>query len=251
MKTSSAVTLVVTTVFLFVHIATAQAPIRVMASNGVRSAIEELRPQCERATGRSFALQFGSTAGLKQKIDGGEAFDAAIMTTPAIDELVKQGKASGPAARIARAGIGVGIRSGSVKPDVRNPDAIKQALLNAKSITYVQDGASRVHIEKMIADLGITDRVKPKTMLAPGIEQSIADVASGKAELWITLMSEILPAKGVELIGPIPQKFQNYVNFSAAASSKGSNAAAAKALIACVTAPAADAIFKAKGLERY
>src|SRR5262249_12598713 len=153
-------------------------------------------------------------------------FDALVLTTPAVEDLVKQGKAAGSAISVARAGIGVGIRSGVAKPDIRTAESIKQTLINSKSITYVGDGASRVYIEKMIADLGITDRMKSKTILQPDIEKSIADVASGKAELWITLMSEIMPAKGITLIGPLPQQFQSYVNFSAALSAKPANAAA-------------------------
>ena len=239
-------------IFPFSQEAAAQTTaIRVLASNGVKAVIDELRPQCERAAARPLALQFGSTASLRQKIDAGEAFDALILTAAAIDNLITQGKAAGPAAFVARAGIGIGIRAGAAKPDIRTPEAVKQTLLNAKSITYVQDGASRVYIEKMVADLGITDRVNPKTILEPGIDQSVANVAAGKSELWITLMSEILPAKGIELIGPLPQQFQNYVNFAAAVGARTTNAAAGKALISCVTAPAADAIFKAKGMERF
>jgi molybdate transport system substrate-binding protein len=237
--------------FCFIQEAAAQtAPVHALVSNGVRAVVEELRPQCERSGGRPLALQFGSTAGLRQKIDAGEAFDALVLTTPAIEDLIKQGKAAGPATRVARAGIGVGIRSGAAKPDISTADAMKQTLLAAKSITYVGDGASRVYIEKMSADLGITDRMKPKTILQPDIEKSIADVASGKAELWITLMSEIMPAKGITLIGPLPQQFQNYVNFSAALSAKPANAAAGKSFVTCVTASSADATLKAKGLER-
>lgn len=236
---------------LCAQVAAAQtAPVRVLASNGVKAVIDELRPQCERAAGRPLALQYGSTASLRQKIDAGEAFDVLVLTTAAIDDLIKQGKAAGPSAGVARAGIGIGIRSGVAKPDIRTAEAIKQTLLNAKSITYVQDGASRVYIEKMIADLGITDRVKPKTMLQSGIEQTAASVAEGKAELWITLISEILPVKGLALIGPLPAQFQNYVNFAAAVGAKTANAAAGKAFIDCLTAPAAEAAFKAKGLER-
>jgi molybdate transport system substrate-binding protein len=133
---------------------------------------------------------------------------------------------------------------------VKTADGVKQTLLNAKSITYVGDGASRPFVEKMVADLGITDRMKPKTILQPDIDKSIADVASGKAELWITLISEILPAKGIAYVGPVPQQFQNYVTFAGAVGAKAADAAAGKAFISCVTAPAADASFKAKGLER-
>src|SRR4029453_15814247 len=51
-----------------------QTEIRVLASNGVKSAMEDLVPQCERATGRRLAMRFNSSTSLKQSIENGEAF---------------------------------------------------------------------------------------------------------------------------------------------------------------------------------
>ena len=232
-------------------VATAQTgAVRVIASNGVKAVIEELQPQCERALGRSLSIQWGSTTGLKQKIEAGEPFDLAVLTTEAIDALIQSGKVSASTrADIARCGVGVGIRSGAPKPDISTPEAMKKTLLNAKSITYAQDGASRVFVEKMEQTLGIAEQAKGKTILTTGSGPATANVAERKAEMVLTLASEILPVHGIDLIGPLPGPLQGYVSFAAGTSSKAQNAEVAKAVIQFLKSAAAGPVYKAKGME--
>jgi molybdate transport system substrate-binding protein len=222
--------------------------VRVLVSNGMKGAIEELRPQCERAVGHPLTVQFSSTAALKKRIQDGEAFDLTIVTDQAIDDLVKQGKLfSGTA--IARSELGIGIRAGVAKPDIGTPDALKRTLGNAKSITYPQDGASRGDIEKMFERLGIAAEVAPKIILAPGSGPATESVAAGKAALVITLFSEIVPVPGVEILGPLPGEFHSDVRFSAAISRTSQSVDAGKALIAYLAGPKTASVFKTKGLE--
>ena len=177
--------------------------LRVLVSNGMKAAMEELQPQCERAIGHPLALQFNSTASVKKKIQAGEGFDVTIITTEAISDLIQEGKlAAGSRADLCRSELGIGIRTGAAKPDIRTPASLKRTLLDAKSITYPQDGASRGYIEKMFERLGIAADMKPKIILAPGSGPATESVASGKAALVITLFSEIVPIPGVEILGP-------------------------------------------------
>ncbi len=242
---------VVGIIFLFAQAAAAQAPaLRVLASNGVQGALNEIIPQCERAIGHPLAVEFGTTASLKPKIESGEAFDFTILTSDAIDALIKEGKvAADSRSNAARVGIGIGIRAGAAKPDVSTPEALKKALLNAKSITYAAAGASRPPTDKMLASMGIADALKTKTLLLPGAEETSAAVRDGKAEILITLISEIVSAKGLELAGPLPKEFQTYVSFAAGASPNAKNGEAAKAAVKFLTGPKAAAAYKAKGME--
>jgi molybdate transport system substrate-binding protein len=89
-----------------------------------------------------------------------------------------------------------------------------------------------------------------KTLLEQGSVRAATRVATGDAELLITLVSEILPAPGVELVGPLPTQFQNYVSFAGAAAAKSDNAAAGKALISCLSGPNVAATLTAKGMEK-
>ena len=226
------------------------ADVRVLASNGVKAVMEALVPQAERAIGHPLAIQFNTSASLKQRIEGGEAFDVAVMTSDLIDDLLKQGKiTAGTSAGVARSGIGVGIRTGAPKPDISTPESLKRTLLNARAITYAQDGASRVHILEMLDRFGITEAVKSKTILEQGSIRSTARVADGDAELVLTLVSEILPIKGIELAGPLPGELQTYVSLSAGVGAKAKNAAAAKALVKFLSSPAIAPTLKAKGME--
>ncbi|PYS37792.1 MAG: hypothetical protein DMG14_20020, partial [Acidobacteria bacterium] len=138
-------TLISTTILLVLTQAfTAQTTqLRVLASNGMKAVIEEIRPRLEREAGRPLAIEFNTSVAIRQRIERGDAFDVAILTTEVIDELAKAGKiASGSIANLGRSGIGFGIRAGAAKPDVRTPEAVKRTLLNAKSLTWVTAGAS-------------------------------------------------------------------------------------------------------------
>jgi molybdate transport system substrate-binding protein len=236
---------------LFAEGAPTQAPaVRVLASNGVQGALNEIIPQCEHAIGHPLSVEFGTTALLKPKIEGGDAFDLTILTSDAIDGLIKEGKlAAGSRTKVARVGIGIGIRAGGAKPDVSTAEALKKALLNAKSITYAAAGASRGPTDKMLASMGIADALKSKTLLLSGAEETSAAVRDGKADILITLISEIMSAKGLELVGPLPKEFQTFIAFAAGLSPNAKNADAAKAAAEFLTGPKAAAAYKAKGME--
>jgi molybdate transport system substrate-binding protein len=239
-------TLAVTAAFVFAQ----GPPVRVLCSNGVRAAVESVLPQAEGAVGHKIAVQFSSSASLKQRIDSGESFDVVILTPDLIDDLVKQGKvAGGSSTSLARAGIGVGIRAGFPKPDISSEAAMKQTLLQVKSVTYTKNGASRTHIEKMYERLGITHEMGPKIILQemPGRAERV--VGEGGADMVITLVSEILPTPGVQLVGPLPGELQSYISFSGGVSAKASDAAAAKALLKFLSSSAVAPTYKAKGME--
>jgi molybdate transport system substrate-binding protein len=231
--------------------AVAQAPpVRVFASNGVRAVIEELLPKCESAIGRKLSVEYNSTTGLRQRIDAGEAFDVAILTAEGLDDLIKAGKVAGPTrSDFARVGIGVGIRAGASKPDIHNIDAFKQTLLKAKSITYAEDGASKPFILKTFDRFGITAEMARKTAAEIGSTKATARVANGQSEMVLTLVSEIVPAPGVQLVGPFPAEVQSYVTFAAGISKGSKNADAGQALIKFLKAPAVAPALKAKGME--
>jgi molybdate transport system substrate-binding protein len=227
------------------------APLRVLASNGFRAVFDDLAPKCEKTVGRQLSTDFGTSTSLQQRVKSGEAFDVAVMTSEAIDDLVKAGKLNlGSLVPLGRSGIGIGVPASASKPDIKTPEALKQSLLNAKGISYAGDGASRPYIESMMKALGIEKDVAPKTMLEQGSVRAAANVASGKADMLITLVSEILPAPGVTLLGPLPARFQHYVSFAAATGVSSANGEAGKSLIACLSGPDALATLKAKGMER-
>jgi molybdate transport system substrate-binding protein len=225
------------------------AEIKVLASNGVKAALEELAPAFERATGNKVSITFGLAAVLKRQIEAGEAFDVAILTSAGIEDLAKQGKVdAGSRAAIARSGVGIGIRQGAPRPDIGTPDALKRTLLSAKSISWAKEGASGVYFASVLERIGIAQQMKPKVVLAPSGAEVGKLVAGGQVELGVILVNELMAAPGVEVLGPLPPELQNYTAFHAGVGAASKNAAAG-ALIRFLTTPSAGAVFKAKGQE--
>jgi len=256
LERSIARTVVATTVALLLGLSTPPAAtqdnaLHLLVSNGMKGSMEALQGQCEEEVGRRLAIQFGSTASLKRRIEAGEAFDVTIITIEAIDDLIMKALlTSATRMAVGRSELGVGIRAGASKPDIRSVATFRQALRQAPSITYPQDGASRGYIEQMFGRLGIADDVKSKIILAPGSGPATDSVAAGKAAMVLTLFSEIVPAHGVEILGPFPGVYQSDIRFGAAASAQSTQADAATALIAFLAGPKVTAVLKAKGIDR-
>jgi molybdate transport system substrate-binding protein len=227
------------------------AEINVLCSNGLKAVVEELVPMFEQKTGNKVVLKFEPSTQIQKRIEAGEAFDLAVMTTPLIDQEIKAGRlAADSRAIIARSGLGLSVRAGSKKPDIKTVESFKQALLNAKSITYATAGASAAPFEALVDKLGIAAQVKPKYNLRPTASLVGEVVANGTVEIGVAPVSEILPVKGVELVGPFPEAVQSYVVMTAGVSTKAKEKAGAKALVDFLMAPANAANIKAKGMER-
>lgn len=225
------------------------ADIRVMSTNGVKSVLEELVPQFEKATSYKLSIRYAPAADLKGLIEKGEAFDVAILTAAAIDDLIRQGKLAAPTrADIARSGAGVAIRKGAPQPDITTPDAFKRTLLAAKSVAYVGTGATGAEVRKIFERFGIANEMKAKTKLLSGISAAAA-VARGEAELGFSQVSELMGIDGAELLGPFPPGFEVQTVFPAAVGTGAREPAAGQALIKFLTAAAAAPVIRSKGME--
>jgi molybdate transport system substrate-binding protein len=229
----------------------AQTPLRVIASNGVKTFVEALVPVHEKTSGRTVTVSYGTSTTLVKDIAGGAPFDVVIATAEAVEQISMTGKVTTePVTVLGRSQVGVGVRQGTRKPRIGTAAEMKQALVDAKGVSYAGNGASRPHIEQMFASLGIAAPMKSKSRLEVGSDGAIKRVAAGDAELLITLISEILPAPGIELVGPLPTEFRSDVIFAAAVSATAPDPAAARALITSLVSRESTAMLRQKGLER-
>jgi molybdate transport system substrate-binding protein len=219
------------------------ADITVLSTNALKSVLEDLGPKFEQSSGHKLAFTFGTAAQLKGEIEKGAAFDVAVVTDKGADDLVKQGKLASRTA-LARSGIAVAIRKGAPKPALANADDFKKMLMSAKSIAWVEQGASGIYLKGVFERLGISDEIKGK--LKPVKAAGVA-VADGEAEIGFTQVSEILPHPGAEVGGMLPPDIQSFTTFAAGPHVKDS--APAAALIEFLKTPAAAAVIKQKGLE--
>ena len=227
----------------------AREPVRVLSSNGVKAVVDAVRVDVEREIGRPLDIEFSTATSLKAQIEKGAAFDVAILTPAFIHDLEAAGKiAPGSQVAIARTGVGVGAREGAARADVSTPDALKATLLKAKSVAFTEAGQSRATIDATYKRLGIEEAMKAKSLLkGPG--EAPEAVARGEAELVLTLISEILPVKGVQLLGPLPAAVQGYVSFAGGRSAAARDTDAADAVLRYLSGPGVSAALTANGME--
>jgi molybdate transport system substrate-binding protein len=209
----------------------------------------ELAPQFEGAIGTKPVMTWGSAAGLVKELDSGAAADLVVLTAEAIDDLIGRGKVvAGSRVDLARSGIGIAVRKGARKPDIATPDALKQALLAAKSVAHSKTGMSGIYFPTVLARLGITDAMKSKIVMPePGTPVGEV-IASGGAELGVQQISELLPVAGIEIVGPLPTTLQKITIFSAGILAAAKDPNAARALVKFV-AERSPPLLAAKGLE--
>ena len=230
----------------------AGAEIKVLTAGAFKQIVVALAPEFEKQTGHKVIIENETVGALVKKIEGGEAFDVTFLSPGAVDDLVKKGKvADGSRVNLARVGVGVMVKEGAPKPDVGTVEAFKQAVLAAKSVAYIDPasgGSSGIYVAKLLEQLGIADQVKPKAKLKQG--GYVADlIESGEAELGIHQISEIVPHKGVTLVGPLPKEIQNYTTYAAGVASGAKDKDAAMALVRFLAGPRTAEILKSKGME--
>ena len=225
------------------------AEIKVLSSNGVHSVMVEMVPAFERATGHKVSVDYYTANQAVDKVKAGEAADLVIITRPTIDGLLKEGKiVAGSDKNLGRSGVGVAIRAGLPKPDISTPEALKKALLDAKSITFTKTGASGIHFMKVADRLGIAEQVNAKAKVPEGGAVGPL-VARGEAEMAVQQIPELKAVKEIQYVGPLPNELQNYTLFSAGVLTGARQAETAKAFLDFITTPAAVKVFAAKGLE--
>jgi molybdate transport system substrate-binding protein len=225
------------------------AELRVLSSNGVHSVMVDMVPAFERATGHKISIDYNTANQVIDRLKAGESADLVIITRPTADGLIKEGKIiKGTDKILGRSGVGVAIRAGLPKPDISTPEALKRALLEAKSITFTKTGGSGIHFMKVAERLGIADQVNAKAKVPEGGAVGPL-VARGEAEMAVQQIPELMAVKEIQYVGPLPKELQTSTVFTTGVMTDARQPEAAKALIDFLTTPAAVSAFKAKGLE--
>jgi molybdate transport system substrate-binding protein len=246
--------IVLTVSFAIALASTAQAvEIKLMSSGGMKVALINLTTAFEHATKHKVTATYGAPSAIRGRILADEPMDVLVFPGPGIDDLVRQGKIVADSKVIlARSGIGVAVRANAPKPDISTPEALKRALLAAKSVVYTDPAfgsPSGIHFAKVLERLGISEEMKAKSKLHNGTSFNAEFVATGEIEIAIQQISEILPVQGVELVGPLPGDLQLTTMFAIGIGTGAKEQAAAIEFIKFLTSPAAAAVINATGME--
>ena len=225
-----------------------------MMTTAMKEAFDELLPQFERANGHVVRVTYGPSGALLRRFNGGEPADLFVTDVPALDQLIQQGKAAPGRIELARTGIGICVKKGAPKPDVSTPEALKRALLAARSVGHASPAGGSITagpVLRMFEKLGIAQEMAAKAKLSMGGPHSRVSVlvSSGEAEIGLQQASELYSNPDVEVIGMLLPEFQQTTIYAASVTTHAKQPEPAKALIRHLATSAAMAIYKAKGLQ--
>jgi molybdate transport system substrate-binding protein len=236
---------------VFTPILAHAAGITVFCPGATGAVVTKLAAQYQTKTGNTVKFTYGTAGAIAKRVASGASGDIIITTLPALHGLAKSGKAISNSIRtLGSMGVGVAVRKGAPLPDISTVAAFKATLIAAQSITFAdpaKGGQSGIHIAQVLQQLGIAQTLKPKLQLRPGAPEGLKEVASGKIQIGMGQISEILANKDVVLVGPLPPQIQGEVTFAAALGVTAANDNAAKQFIEFLITPAAQAVFKQAG----
>jgi len=223
--------------------------LRLFVTRAIATVLREVGGQFEGKTGYKLVIISDTGAGLIRRITARESFDVFTGTPPQVAGLIKDGELlADTRTSLVRSGIGVEVRAGMPKPDISSVEAFKRALLEAKSIAYLKEGASGLYLAGLLERLGIADAIKSK-VTRPDADIVSELVAKGEVEIGMVVITQILTTPGVDLVGPLPAEIQSYVSFVGAVGSHSHAPDVARELIKFLTGPIAVPVIKSQGME--
>jgi molybdate transport system substrate-binding protein len=241
---------------LFVLLAATSTPqparegpvLRVWTARAIATVLAEVGPEFERATGYRLDVTSDLASGFDRRLAAGERTDLVISGSSNLDAWLQQGRLD-PDTRteLARSGIGVAVRAGAPKPDIRSVEAFKRTLLTVRSVAYLRVG-SGVHVDRVMERLGIAEAVRAKA-IRPDTDIVSELVARGEVDLGIVVITQILTTPGVALAGPLPAEVQSHVAFVAAVSRTATHPDAARQLIRFLSRPTAKDVMRRQGMQ--
>jgi molybdate transport system substrate-binding protein len=223
--------------------------LKLISSMATREVLGELVSQYQRATAQPVTTEAAGGVDVAKRVQLGEAVDIVVLASNAIDKLIAEGKLlAGSRVDLVKSGIAVAVRAGAPKPDITTEEALKRAVLAAKTLSY-STGPSGVYLENMFARWGIVDLIRGRVVVAPpGVPVGML-VANGAAEVGFQQLSELLNLPGVAIVGPLPSAIQTITIFSAGISASSRQPDAARTLLNYMASSAASGAKQRHGME--
>ena len=227
------------------------AEVRVLSAAAMQSVFKDVRDDFQRTTGYNMIIHYGTIGAVNEWTMAGEEADLIIGSSRSMLTLVKARKISARSLTpICRTGIGVVVAKG-IELHVKSVEDFTRALISTKAVVYAdpaRGGAAGIHVAKVIAQLGLTEQLKPKIRLGAGGDITEVTLGLGPSALGITQISEIADKPKA---GPLPEELQNYTVFVAGVPANAPQSEGTAALLKFLRSPKVIAVVKAKGMKDF
>lgn len=227
--------------------------LKVASARSLQEVLKPLGATFGAASGTPVEFFFGPVGTVQERLDAGEPADVVILSDSLIAALAKAGRVVEKSCRpIGRVGIMLAVREGAPAPDISTPDLFRQALLSARAIACSDPaigGSAGTHFAALLERFGIEETVRHKLLKRASGVKTAETVASGEADIGITLLPEMLPVKGVYPAAPLPDALQKFTTYVAAVSAQCAMPETAAAFIRAAADPGLGASWKAAGVE--
>ena len=226
-----------------------KAHIVILSTIAFREALTELIPLFERGSIHKVKVEFAGGPITAEKVRQGAAGDLFVGPSEFSDALLAEGKlVAGSRVPFARSGSAVAVRAGAPRPAIGTAEQFKDALLAAKSVSYSR-GASGIQFLRVLERLGIADATKAKLVPPQPGELVGTVVARGDAEIGVQQLSELLPVRGIDILGPLPPGLQAAIVYAASVLPQSTAREAAQTFVAFLRSPQAAGVIHEKGME--
>jgi molybdate transport system substrate-binding protein len=222
---------------------------KVISSQAIKEAYLALAPEFERVRGHKLNTTWNGTIDVLKKLRAGEVFDMVILVTPAMDEMIKEGKiVASSRLDLVRSGIAIGVPQGAPKPDISTVEAVKRALLAAKNGVGYSSGPSGVFLQDLFKRWGIADKITIK-QTPPGTPVGTL-LARGEIDVGFQQVSELLLFPGIQYVGPVPQEMDTVSVFAGGVHANAKHPDAAQELIKFISSAAARPYIEKTGMQQ-
>lgn len=214
-----------------------------------RQLLAQLTADWQRACGLQASFESVGGVDAAKRVQAGEAFDVVALASDAIDKLMDAGcLIPGSKVDLVRSGTSVAVRQGAPLPDIGSEDAVKAAVLAARSVSY-STGPSGVALARLFERWGIADAIRDRIVTPPPGTPVGSLVAQGEVELGFQQLSELIHVQGLAIVGPLPTAIAIETLFSAAIGRESVRAEDARALLAFMASPETTDAKRRQGMD--
>lgn len=184
-----------------------------------------------------------------KRVQAGEPFDVVFLASDAMDKLIAAGHIDARSkVDLVHCGVAVAVRAGTPQPDISSENAVRQAVLAARSISY-STGPSGVALARLFERWGMADILRERLVQAPPGVPVGTLLARGEVELGFQQLSELIHVQGITVVGPLPPEIQITTTFSAGICTGAAQASVARDLLDFMASAHAAGAKRRQGME--